>query len=255
MSDDVVRIAMWSGPRNISTAMMRSFGQRPDTEVVDEPFYAAFLTATGIDHPLRDQTLAGMSSDWGEIAAAMSRAGRQNKPIFYQKQMCHHMVEGSDLGFMAACRNAFLIRPPAAVLASYIRSRAEVTINDIGVFRQWEMFQDEFDRLGRPPPVLDGDDLRTDPPAYLRALCESLGVPYMDAMLSWPPGPRPTDGAWAPAWYASVESSRSFAERSRADPAPLPPAVQDIADQAQPIYEQMAAWKLRPETPRNPPLS
>ena len=134
-----VRIAMWSGPRNISTAMMRSFENRPDTAVVDEPFYAAYLAATGLDHPMRDEVLASQPTDWEMVAAAMAGAAPGGAPVFYQKHMTHHMLPGVDLSWTGACVNAFLIRDPAAVLASYVRKRGEVSLADIGVERQGEL--------------------------------------------------------------------------------------------------------------------
>ena len=157
-----VRIAMWSGPRNISTAMMRSFENRPDTAVVDEPFYAAYLAHTGLDHPMRDEVLASQPRDWREVAAAMAGPAPGDKAVFYQKQMTHHMFEGVGLDWTDACRSAFLIRDPAAVLASYSIKRAEVTLDDIGVGRQRELFDREADRLGAAPPVVEGRDVMTD---------------------------------------------------------------------------------------------
>ena len=146
-----IRITMWSGPRNISTAMMRSFENRPDCAVVDEPFYAAYLAQTGLDHPLRDEVLASQPTDWRVVARGL--AEDEPAPVFYQKHMTHHMLPGIGLAWMDACRNAFLIRDrPAAVLASYVKARAEVTLADIGVVRQHELFDREADRLGHAPP-------------------------------------------------------------------------------------------------------
>ena len=153
-----VRIAMWSGPRNISTAMMRAFENRPDTAVVDEPFYAAYLAQTGLDHPMREEVLASQPLDWREVAAAMAGDAPGGCAVFYQKHMTHHMLPGFGLDWARACRNAFLIREPEAVLASYAVKRAEVTLDDIGVVRQHELFARECDRLGAAPPL--SDDLR-----------------------------------------------------------------------------------------------
>ncbi|MDO9337692.1 MAG: hypothetical protein Q7T61_14950 [Caulobacter sp.] len=239
-----LRIAMWSGPRNISTAMMRAFENRPDTAVVDEPFYAAYLAATGLDHPMRDEVLASQATDWATVAAEMAGAGPGGAAVFYQKHMTHHMLPGVDLDWTAACVNAFLIRDPAAVLASYVRKRGEVTLADIGVERQGELFDRECDRLGRAPPVVEGVDVLAAPRATLTALCAALGLPFSDRMLAWPAGRRDSDGVWAPAWYDAVERSTGFGPPSREAAPELPDDLRRIADRARPLYERLAAHKL-----------
>jgi hypothetical protein len=239
-----LRIAMWSGPRNISTAMMRAFENRPDTAVVDEPFYAAYLAATGLDHPMREAVLASQPTDWTTVAAAMAGEGPDGAAVFYQKHMTHHMLPGVDLGWTGACVNAFLIRDPAAVLASYVRKRGEVTLADIGVERQGELFDRECDRLGHSPPVVEGADVLADPEGTLTALCAALGIPFSDRMLSWPAGPRDSDGVWAPAWYDAVERSTGFGPPSTESTPDLPGDLRRIADQARPLYERLVAHKL-----------
>src|ERR1700744_5974433 len=151
---DPIRIAMWSGPRNISTAMMRSFGNRDDTAVVDEPFYAAYLAATGIDHPMRDETLASQPNDWRDVIPQILGPVPKGRAVFYQKHMTPHMIEGVGRDWIAQCRNAFLIRAPEDVLASYTQKRAEVTLDDIGFEQQRELFEREADRLGHARPVI-----------------------------------------------------------------------------------------------------
>lgn len=239
-----LRIAMWSGPRNISTAMMRSFENRPDTAVVDEPFYAAYLAATGLDHPMREAVLASQPTDWGAVAAAMAGGAPGGAAVFYQKHMTHHMLPGVDLSWTAACVNAFLIRDPAAVLASYVRKRGEVTLADIGVERQGDLFDRECDRLGRAPPVVEGADVLADPRGTLGRLCTALGIPFSDRMLSWPAGPRDSDGVWAPAWYDAVERSTGFGPPPAEATPDLPDDLRRIADAARPFYERLAAHKL-----------
>ena len=237
-----VRLAMWSGPRNISTAMMRSFENRADCAVVDEPFYAAYLAATGLDHPMRDEVLASQAQDWQAVAEGL--VAEVSAPVFYQKHMTHHMLPGFGLDWMNACANAFLIRDPAAVLASYVKARAEVTLEDIGVVRQHALFDREADRLGQPPPVVEGADVLADPRGTLVALCAALGVPFRKEMLAWPAGRRDTDGVWAPAWYAAVERSTGFEAPDRRGAAPLTDDLKRIADQGRPHYEALARYKL-----------
>jgi hypothetical protein len=240
-----IRIAMWSGPRNISTAMMRSFGARPDTAVVDEPFYAAYLAATGIVHPMRDEILASQSQDWREVAKQLVGPVPGARPIWYQKHMTHHMIEGFGLEWMAKVRNAFLIRDPVAVLASYRRKRDECVLADIGIVRQRELFEREADRLGEAPPVVEGNDVLCDPAGVLRRLCEAVGIPYSEAMLTWPAGRRETDGVWAPAWYAAVEQSTCFEKSAAgAEEECLPEQLRRVADLARPHYEALRAFRL-----------
>lgn len=242
-----LRIAMWSGPRNISTAMMRSFENRADTAVVDEPFYAAYLAATGLDHPMRDEVLASQPTDWRAVAAAMAGEAPGGASVFYQKHMTHHMLPGMALGWAEACVNAFLIRDPARVLASYVRKRGEVTLAEIGVERQAELFEREADRLGRAPPVVEGRDVLADPDRMLSVLCAALGLAFDPAMLAWPAGRRDSDGVWAPAWYDAVERSTGFGpppdERA---PPDLDDELARIADAARPFYERLAAHKIVP---------
>jgi hypothetical protein len=237
-----VRIAMWSGPRNISTAMMRSFENRPDCAVSDEPFYAAYLAQTGLDHPMREEVLAAQPQDWRAVADSL--VTEDPAAVWYQKHMTHHMLPGFGLDWTARCRNAFLIREPAAVLASYVVKRAEVTLDDIGVVRQRELFEREADRLGHAPAVVDGADVLADPHGLLAALCAALAIPFDAAMLSWPAGRRDSDGVWAPAWYEAVERSTGFAAPERAPRPPLTDALRRIADQARPHYEALARYRL-----------
>lgn len=239
-----VRICMWSGPRNISTAMMRSFENRPDCAVSDEPFYAAYLAATGLDHPMRDEVLASQPTDWREVAARLAGPTPGGAAVWYQKHMTHHMLDGFGLDWADGAVNAFLIRDPARVLASYVVKRGEVTLADIGVERQRALFEREADRLGAPPPVVEGRDVLADPAGTLGRLCAALGIAFDPAMLAWPAGPRASDGVWAPAWYDAVERSTGFG------PPPdetAPPALTDdlrrIADAARPHYERLAAFR------------
>lgn len=241
-----VRIAMWSGPRNISTAMMRSFENRSDTVVVDEPFYAAFLAETGADHPMRDEVLASQPTRWRDVANALSGPTPTGAAVWYQKHMTHHMLPDFGLDWANGCRNAFLIRAPEAVLASYTLKRENVTLADIGVERQRELFERECDRIGAAPPVIDSADVLADPRATLGKLCAALGIEFSDRMLSWPAGKRDSDGVWAPAWYDTVERSTEFAPpRAPAEIKNVGDNLRRIADAARPHYERLAAFRLR----------
>ena len=246
MTREPVRIAMWSGPRNISTAMMRSFGARADTAVVDEPFYAAYLVATGLNHPMRDEVVASQPNDWRDVVGDLLGPVPHAKPIFYQKHMTHHMHPGFGRDWIGRMSNAFLIRDPREVLASYVLKRDEVTLADIGIVQQRELFEREADRLGLAPPVIECSMVLANPQSTLARLCEALGIAYTDAMLSWPPGRRSTDGVWAPAWYEAVERSTCFtppsAERREIE---LPDELERIAGQALPHYQFLAAHRLK----------
>jgi hypothetical protein len=200
---DLVRVAMWSGPRNISTAMMRSFENRPDAVVVDEPLYSAYLSRTGIDHPVREEVIASMPSDLDAAIARLSEPLPPGRTVHYAKHMAHHVARDMDLRWTLAFRNVLLIRDPAEVVASYVRARETCEPEDIGLPQQgW--LAELWDEQGADVPVIDAKDFLGAPEAHLRWLCDWLGIPFTDRMLSWPPGPRASDGVWAPHWYAAV---------------------------------------------------
>jgi hypothetical protein len=242
----VTTIAMWSGPRNISTAMMRAFGQRADCAVSDEPFYACYLQATGLAHPMREEILAAQSTDWRRVAAALSGPPPGGAALWYQKHMTHHMIEGFGRDWTDGLVNAFLIREPAAVLASYALKRPDFSLEEIGLPAQAALFERAADRLGRAPPVIDGADVLADPRRALGALCAACGIAFDPAMLAWPPGPRDADGVWAPAWYEAVERSTGFGPPPPRETrlAELPEALKPLAEAAQPLYEKLARHRL-----------
>jgi hypothetical protein len=240
-----IRVAMWSGPRNISTALMRSFGARSDTAVVDEPFYAAYLAASGSLHPMRDEVLASQPNDWREVVAALLGPVPGSKPIFYQKLMTHHMLDEFGREWMRSMRNAFLIRDPTAVLASYVQKRTQIELSDIGIVQQRELFEREADRLGVAPPVIEGTDVLERPDRTLQRLCEVLNISYTTAMLRWAPGRQDTDGVWAPAWYESVERTTGFTAPAAQISRKLPDELKRIAERAQPHYKVLAAHRLQ----------
>ncbi len=244
MSAEMLRIAMWSGPRNISTAMMRAFENRDDTAVVDEPFYAAYLALSGARHPMREEVLKSQPNDWRDVEAALLGPSPRGAPIFYQKHMTHHMLPEIGTGWMSACCNVFLIRRPDDVVVSYKDKRGEATLSDIGIVRQAELFDAEADRLGHAPIVIDSSDISAAPEVLLKALCSAIGIAFSAKMLHWPEGRRESDGVWAPAWYDQVERSTGFVSRQGTTFQRLSPALAAVADAAYPYYERLARWKI-----------
>ena len=236
---DEVRIAMWSGPRTLSTAMMRAWENRPDTVVVDEPLYAYYLTATGSDHPGRDDVIASQPPDWrAAVRELTTGALPAGTAIGYQKHMTHHVLPEVDLAAFAGLRHAFLLRDPRQLLASYARVRTEPALADLGITQQLALFR----RFGGP--VVDSGDLLRDPEGTLRALCAALEVPFDDRMLAWPAGPRDSDGVWAPHWYSSVEASTGWGPYREPAAVELPPHLAELAEQCRPAYDELAGHRL-----------
>ncbi|WP_411351814.1 HAD family hydrolase [Leisingera aquaemixtae] len=237
-----MRIAMWSGPRNLSTAMMYAFGNRGDCAVVDEPFYAAYLAMTGLDHPMRSEILDSQPQDPEAVAKALLGPVPGAKPYYYQKHMTQHMIPGVPRDWMREAVNVFLIRHPARVIASYAAKRENPTLEDIGFRQQAELF-DLVRSWGQTPVVVDSHDIRENPAAKLEQLCDAIGIPYSPKMLSWPKGGHKDDGVWAEHWYGAVWSSTGFAGAE--GPLPdVPDALQPVQQAAMPYYEQMKAVKI-----------
>ncbi|MFT6045644.1 MAG: hypothetical protein ACI9WC_001345 [Arenicella sp.] len=240
----IVRIAMWSGPRNISTAMMRCWEGRADTAVIDEPFYAAYLTATGTVHPMQAEVLASQSSDWAEVIKhSLESDLAAGQCIQYQKHMTQHMVADLDHDWFSSLRHAFLIRSPEQVVASYGVKRESVTADDIGFAKQKELYDSVVSILGYKPPVVDARDVLDKPKIVLQKLCHALGVSFDLNMLSWPAGPRDSDGAWAPHWYQNVEKSTGFAPY-QVKQIELSKQQQRVADESRPYYEEMYKQRI-----------
>ncbi len=234
---------MWSGPRNLSTAMMYAFAARGDCAVVDEPFYGAYLAATGVDHPMREAVIASQNRDAEAVAAQCIGPIPQEQSLFYQKHMTLHMIPQFPRGFMRQLTNVFLIRHPARVVASYAKKREGPSLADIGFQQQAELFDEVAAWLGRPPLVLDSADVRDDPRGALTRLCAGLGIEFTEAMLHWPAGPKNFDGVWAPHWYNAVHRSQGF-EEPEAELPQLSAAYNALVAQAMPYYERLAAYKL-----------
>ncbi len=239
-----LRIAMWSGPRNLSTAMMRSWENRGDCFVSDEPFYAHYLAETRFDHPLSDEVIADGETDWRKVAAAMVGDIPDQQPIWYQKHMCHHMLAHIDHDWMSGLVHAFLIRDPAQVVASYLRSRDTVSAEEIGLPQEVRLFDEVCDRFGFAPPVIDADDFLAAPESHLRALCTHFSIPFRESMLHWPAGPRDSDGIWAPHWYASVWKSTGF-EPPQPCHIALEGEAAKVADSCRPLYEKLHSHRIR----------
>ena len=238
-----IRIAMWSGPRNLSTAMMRSFGARPDTTVTDEPYYGAYLAQTRDPQPMIDEVIASMDCDWASITKTLSGPTPDNRPIWYQKHMAHHMEGPITIADLSGHRHAFLIRDPARVVASYAAKRIEVRPEHLGLAQQRAYFDREANRLGHAPPVIDSADILKNPAAALARLCEALSIPWTQAMLSWPQGRRETDGVWASHWYHAVEASTGFGPAETTPPT-LSPEAAAVAQACRADYAYLEEFKL-----------
>jgi hypothetical protein len=234
---------MWSGPRNISTAMMRAFENRPDTVIVDEPLYAAYLARTGIEHPAREAVMESQPVDLDAAVAGLFQPLPSGRRVHYAKHMAHHVSRDMDLGWTLGLRNVLLIRDPVEVVASYVRSRSSCEPDDIGLPQQgW--LQQLWEEHRVDVPILDARDFLGAPEAHLRWLCGWLGIAFTDRMLSWPPGPRATDGVWAPHWYAAVWSSTGFAPWHPRDTA-LSDHDVAVAEACRPTYAELHARRVQ----------
>jgi hypothetical protein len=222
---------------------MRSWGNRPDTFVCDEPLYAHYLLKSCVPHPGADEVIQHQENDWRKVVAWLTGPVPEDKAIFYQKHMTHHLLPEIDRGWLDLGRNAFLIREPREVVASFVRVVANPRLEDTGYPQQWEIFSLVHKRTGRVPPVVDARDVLEDPPRILRLLCEAFDVDFSEAMLSWPPGPRATDGVWAKYWYDAVLKSTTF-QPYRPREVVIPPSLAGLLEQAEEIYRQLSAFRL-----------
>jgi hypothetical protein len=234
---DAVRVAMWSGPRNISTAMMRAFENREDTVVVDEPLYAAYLARTGLDHPGRDVVIASQPTDVATAIGQLYAPLPPGRRVHYAKHMAHHVSRDMDLDWTLGFRNVLLIRDPVEVVASYVRARESCEPDDIGLSQQ-EWLLKLWDERKLEVPILDAAEFLRAPEPHLRWLCDWLQIPFTDRMLSWSPGPRASDGVWAPHWYSSVWDSTGF-EPWRPRETSLSKHDAWVAEACRPTYEAL----------------
>jgi len=236
---------MWSGPRNISTAMMRAFGNRSDCYVCDEPLYAYYLIQTGQPHPGREQTIAHHPNRWQSAVDWLTGEIPTGKSIWYQKHMAHHLLPEIDRGWLDVMNNCFLIRDPLEMLTSLIEFLPRPTVMDTGLPQQLEIFQQVRRRTGNIPPIIDGRDVLNDPRGMLTKLCSAIGVPFDEAMLRWPPGRRETDGAWAPYWYQKVEQTTCFGVY-RPKPTKLPTGLEPLYRECLKMYRELERFKIQP---------
>ena len=235
---------MWSGPRNISTAMMRAWGNRPDTLVVDEPFYACYLNATGKKHPGADEVIATGETDWRKVVTRLTGPISDGKRIFYQKQMTHHLLPEVDREWLAGVTHCFLIRDPREVISSYVKKREDPELEDLGFVQQAEIFDWVCKRTNAIPPVVNAKDVLENSERMLRLLCDAVGIEFSELMLSWPPGLRETDGVWAKYWYGEVAKSTSFEPyRPRRDE--VPKHLLEIHKRCRECYDRLYEYRLR----------
>ena len=239
-----LRIAMWSGPRNISTAMMRSWGNRPDTFVCDEPFYAYYLQATGRNHPGAAEVIAQGETDWRKVVHDLMTEVPRRKAIFYQKQMTHHLLPEISRDWLGKVTNCFLIRDPQEVIVSYIKKNDDPTVEDLGFLQQMEIFDWVRAHSRAAPPVIDAGDVLKDPSKILKLLCEAVGTEFTEAMLSWAPGLRETDGVWAKHWYTEVLTSRGFRNPPFDEPEPVPERLHPVYQAVREAYERLYSHRL-----------
>jgi hypothetical protein len=236
---------MWSGPRNISTALMRAWGNRPDTAVCDEPLYAHYLKVTGLDHPGAAEVIAHHEADWRQAVAGLVGEVPEGKAIFYQKHMAHHLLPQVGRDWLGQVTHAFLIRDPREMLTSLVKVLPEPTLADTGLPQQREIFEWVSARTGGVPPVVDSRDILEHPRIMLEALCMRLGVAFDEAMLQWPAGRRTTDGIWAKHWYGAVERSTTF-EPYRPKNEPIPPRLEGLLDRCLAIYDELHRHRVTP---------
>jgi hypothetical protein len=240
---EAVRVAMWSGPRNISTAMMRAWDNRGDTFVCDEPLYAHYLAKTGKQHPGTAEVIAAGETDVKKVVDWLTGPVPGGKRVFYQKHMSHHLLDGMDRGWLGRVTNCFLIREPREVITSLIKHVPDAALEDTGFPQQAEIFDRVAERTGAAPPVVDARDVLDHPREVLAKLCAAVGVEFTDRMLSWPPGLRDTDGVWAKYWYKEVETTTSFRPYKPKD-EPVPERMLGVLEACEGFYLRLHAHRL-----------
>lgn len=238
-----LRLAMWCGPRNISTALMRAWGNRPDAFVVDEPLYAHYLRETGLPHAMAEAIIDCYEDDWKKVVAWLTGPVPEGRSIFYQKQMCHHMLPHIGRGWLVRVINCFLIREPREMLTSLMKKLPNPGLRDTALPQQLELFNYVREQSGEVPPVIDSTEVLKDPRGVLCALCDRLGIEFTEAMLGWPPGIRVSDGIWARHWYPEVETSTGWRPYKPKD-EPVPEELIGVLAQCNEIYEQLYPHRI-----------
>ena len=239
--EDCLKLSVWSGPRNVSTALMYAFRQRPDTVVVDEPLYGHYLKVTRAEHPGDDEVLAAMDTD-GERVIREVLLGPRESPVHFFKNMAHHL-EGLHRGFLGGLTNVLLTRDPAEMLPSLARQLPNPTLRDTGLLYQTEIL-DHILGEGPDPVVLDAKQLLLNPPGVLRSTCDRLGIPFHESMLRWPAGPKPEDGVWAKHWYANVHASTGFSPY-RPRTGDFPESLKPLLEASVPLYERLKRYAIQ----------
>ena len=229
-------IAMWSGPRNISTALMRSFENRSDCFVSDEPFYSYFLHKTGLEHPLRAEIIKSGLVDYHEIVKYITGPIPFSKKIWYQKHMAHHILKESDLNWIKNMKNCLLIRHPSDVILSYSKKNEINSIQQLGYLQLTDIYEMLFQEIGIPPIIIDAQDLLKEPRKMLIKICENLKINFDEKMLSWSPGSRKTDGIWGKYWYKQVKISTGFNPYIKTDQI-IPPKYEALYDECMKYYD------------------
>ena len=236
-----LRLCLWSGPRNVSTALMYSFAQREDTRVLDEPLYAHYLRVSGARHPGREEVLAAQESDGARVVREII-LGPCDRPVLFIKLMAHHLVD-LDRSFLDETTNVFLIRHPAEVLTTLINQIPEPSLADTGMATQTGLVEN-LEARGQSPVVLDSREILLDPRGVLAQLCERLGLEFGEEMLSWQAGAREEDGVWAPHWYQNIHRSTGFLPY-RPKTEPFPERLQPLLEECRPHYDALFARALR----------
>ena len=235
-------IYMWSGPRNLSTALMRSFENRDDTEVLDEPFYSFYLKNTGLKHPMHNKIINAYPNDLKQILNKITKLPKNNK-VFYQKHMTHHLIDENNLDWLKNGKNCFLIRHPAKVINSYIKKNEILEIRDIGFKKQFEIFEIVKSKYDFNPVVINSDNILKNPKEIIMKLCERLNIKFSNKMLNWPKGPRNSDGIWSVIWYEQVNKSSTFSKYSDSNTV-VPSKYQKIYKESLKIYNNMNKYSL-----------
>ena len=241
---DSTRIAMWSGPRNISTALMYSFENRSDCYATDEPLYASFLLKSGTPHPGAEEVIENNESEVGKIITTLTGPIPDKKQIWYQKHMCHHLPPDSDISWIDNFKNCFLIRDPREVLLSLSKITDSIDLLSTGLPQQLTIFKHVIKSSRKIPPVIDSADVLEDPESILSVLCESIGIPFSKRMLSWEPGPRNCDGLWGKYWYDSVWKSSGFSPPTPKDGV-LSEHLHSVLEESTIIYQELREMRIR----------